>query len=212
LDIEILPARHFIRDESDPAILHEIAASALPPGSSEKAHLAIAQAVSQILPAPLPAHQVSHPRRFTARDFQGTEGDYREYTTPDGVLHTERWWVHPPTLDDTAQAAGKTQPFHFDAPDGLPDGFREGTTAQDGVITTAPAIPEKSPRRYQNGPTANIAAAAAAAAVRIHAPGSEAVVADSSSSSSKRKSLPLKILDEITDRLADLDKISHRLG
>jgi hypothetical protein len=38
------------------------------------------------------------------------------------------------------------------------------------------------------------------------------VVADSSSSSSKRKSLPLKILDEITDRLADLDKISHRLG
>jgi hypothetical protein len=163
IDVEVLPSRHFIRDENESNLLHEIPGSALP-ALREKVHLAMTEAASQILPAPLPANEISHPRRFTALDFPGTEGDHVEYTRPDGVQHSERWWVHPPTLDDTAHEAGKTQPFHFDHPDGLPDGFRAAhSVAQDGAVTTA--VPSKPAlKRYVSGTTEPAAAAAAVTA------------------------------------------------
>jgi hypothetical protein len=185
IDVEVLPSRHFLRDENDPSRLHEIDASALP-ALREKVHIAMTDAVTQhILP---PKTDLSHhPRRFTARDFPGTEGDYVEYTDDAGVLHTERWWVHPPTLDETAHEAGKTQAFHFDHPDGQPDGFRDENDHEvedfptplveaDGTpITPSPAVPTPKPvlKRYVSGSTEKTAAAAAAAALKIHAPTAE---------------------------------------
>jgi hypothetical protein len=63
------------------------------------------------------------PLRFTAREFHGTEGDYKEYMN-NGVPTTETTWVHPPTFDDTMYLAGQTEAFHFGSSNPADDGLR----------------------------------------------------------------------------------------
>lgn len=109
IDVEVLPARHFV--PSHDGTLVEVAESALPGRTVDSVHnWIVAETVSEI---PSNAELHNQPRRFTARKFEGTEGDYREWTTDDGVKHSETTWVHPPVIEDGAMLAGQTVPIHF---------------------------------------------------------------------------------------------------
>lgn len=233
VDIEILPSRHFLADENDPSTLHELPPTALP-ALRQQIHSAMTQAASSILPAPLPENETSHPRKFTARDFPGSEGDATEYTDSEGVLRTEKWWVHPPTLDDTAQLAGKTEAFHFDHPDGQDDGFRAGSSPSSdeivavagGIAPNAAAVPAPSPaapkpvlKRYVSGSTETAAAAAAVAAARIHDPsrdekpvtGSKGASSPSQASSVSSRSTPQSGTTKTTTTAGKLKALPLRI-
>lgn len=122
IDYEVLPARHFV--PLPEGGYREISSSELPPGTGDRVEQVIADAVAQLLPPPPPPGAMHEPRRFTAREFPGAEGDYKEYMSPEGVLQTERWWVHPPTLEDGAYRTGQTEDFHFVHP-AFRDQYRE---------------------------------------------------------------------------------------
>ncbi|KAK0640305.1 hypothetical protein DIS24_g9474 [Lasiodiplodia hormozganensis] len=47
------------------------------------------------------------PRRFTARDFPGTEGNEVRYTTKDGFERTETTWIHAPTIETYMRSPGE---------------------------------------------------------------------------------------------------------
>ena len=70
----------------------------------------IAETASKI-PSDQPAPKGA--RRFTARQFPGTEGDAIQYTTPEGYEHTETTWVHPPELETGGRDTGQTWPMVF---------------------------------------------------------------------------------------------------
>nr|POE72133.1 hypothetical protein CFP56_12009 [Quercus suber] len=108
IDIEVLPARHFVPMEGGYA---EIAEEEVPGRAGKNAQWMIAEMVSKMLPK---GQTSNFPRQFTARQFHGTEGDYKEYVTPEGVKRTETTWVYPPELETGGQLSGQTYPFHFD--------------------------------------------------------------------------------------------------
>lgn len=89
----------------------------------------IAETASKI-PSDQPAPK--GPRQFTARQFPGTEGDAIQYTTPDGVEHTETTWVHPPELETGGQDTGQTWPMIFG----------KGSSS-DGRLRTEESLPSK---------------------------------------------------------------------
>lgn len=116
IDVEVLPARHFV--PSRDGTLVEVPESALPGRAIDSVHnWVIAETVSKI---PSTAPPPSQPRQFTARKFEGTDGDYREWVTDDNVKHSETTWVHPPVADDSAMLAGQTVPIHFGLPEAQP--------------------------------------------------------------------------------------------
>ncbi|CAK4030454.1 Hypothetical predicted protein [Lecanosticta acicola] len=120
IDVEILPARHFVPTADGG--YREISEAEIPHGSNpDRLQQIIQEAVNNSMPK---YDGPSGRRAFTARKFEGTEGDYREHTTPDGAKHTEQWWVHPPTLETGGQESGQTAPFYFDSEDPEDDGFR----------------------------------------------------------------------------------------
>jgi len=57
--------------------------------------------------------KASEPRKFTAREFRGEEGDERTYTTPEGYPRTETTWIHPPQPETGGRETGQTVPFKF---------------------------------------------------------------------------------------------------
>lgn len=118
LDFEVLPPRHFIPVEGGG--LTEITEDQIPGGpSGPDLQVAIANAIASMMP------RVQHPvgpRQFTARKFEGTDGDYKEYIGSDGIKRTEQWWVHPPTLEKESTFAGEARQFHFHSEQ---DGFRD---------------------------------------------------------------------------------------
>ncbi|CZT24320.1 uncharacterized protein RCC_10043 [Ramularia collo-cygni] len=140
LDYEVLPPRHFIPGEvgedGGTAGLIEISADQIPISTRGlDIQAAIANAMSNMMP------RVQHPvpaRQFTARKFEGTEGDYKESITSEGFKRTETWWVHPPTLETDPERTGPTLPFHLHSETRDLDGFR------DGVLDRS-----SDPRQYQ---------------------------------------------------------------
>lgn len=78
-------------------------------------------------------------RQFTARKFEGTEGDDREYIGADGRSVKEKWWVHPPTLEYKTSG---TSAFHFGSKDPENDGLRARLPAGN-VVGVSPRLMEK---------------------------------------------------------------------
>ena len=116
--IEVKPARHYVYTHG--AQLAEIPESRIPgPASRFNQQL--------YLNKPLPESDSKFaPRKFTARTFKGTEGEYTESTAPEGHKMTEQYWVHGPSLETHAPASGQTLPFHFNSPNPADDGLRVG--------------------------------------------------------------------------------------
>jgi len=110
IDIEVLPARHFVPIQDG---LVEIDEEELPGRTRDKVNWAIAEMVSKRMPESRKAAIAR--QRFSARTFEGPEYDDREYVGPEGHPVKEKWWVHPPTLCEDAYRAGQTYPFHFGA-------------------------------------------------------------------------------------------------
>lgn len=108
-EVEVLPARHFVQDENGRR--KEVSPKHLPERDTEYTQRLLTECFKDTLPK---TKMGSKPRQFTARDFRGTEGEYGEYQIPGGPLRSDRWWVHPPTLETGGQETGQTYPFHFD--------------------------------------------------------------------------------------------------
>ncbi|MCJ1404032.1 hypothetical protein MMC11_007256 [Xylographa trunciseda] len=105
IDVEVLPPRHFLPVEGGGLV--EVSADEVP---GRGKNWVIAETASKIPSAgPLP----DGPRKFTARQFVGTEGDDKTYTMPEGYERTEQTWVHPPELETLGQASGQTWPMEF---------------------------------------------------------------------------------------------------
>ncbi|GAB7352497.1 hypothetical protein MBLNU459_g2899t2 [Dothideomycetes sp. NU459] len=118
IDIEVLPARHYVRN--DDGTLREICEDEIPGTSQYKQEWFVAEALSKIPTGGMPPG----PRQFTAKEFVGNEGDYKEYISDKGIPTTETTWVHPPTVATASFLNGKTTPFHLGSPDPAHDGFR----------------------------------------------------------------------------------------
>lgn len=115
----MLPARHFVPTEDGQYV--EISASEIPGRTGDNQPWVIAETVSK---GPSTATPRQGPRQFTAARFENGEGDYKEYTTEDGVKRTEQTWVHPPELEEGGYLTGQTLPFHFGSDNPADDGLR----------------------------------------------------------------------------------------
>ncbi|KAL1304067.1 hypothetical protein AAFC00_000502 [Neodothiora populina] len=125
IDIEVLPARHFVPDGKGGKI--EITEDEIP-GRTGPYHRtwAIVENVSKTEP-------IRGPIRFSARKFHGDEGQYKEYMSAAGVPTTETTWIHPPVLEQYSEFTGQTEPFYFGSEDPRDDGLR--IYAPTGPIT-----------------------------------------------------------------------------
>lgn len=113
-DIEVKPARHFVPVSEGYLELDE---EDIPSRTREKTNWAIAEFVSKSMPD---NQGTGSARQFTARTFEGTDGDDKEYVGPEGYPVKEKWWVHPPTLE---QNTAGTHPFHLGCEDPKDDGL-----------------------------------------------------------------------------------------
>ena len=105
VDVEVLPPRHFLPVEGGGLV--EVSASEVP---GRGRNWVIAETASKI-----PSDQAAPqgPRRFTAREFPGQEGDAVRYIAPEGHEKTEETWVHPPELEEGARLTGQSWPMVF---------------------------------------------------------------------------------------------------
>lgn len=125
-DVEVLPARHFVRSPST-GKLAEIPAPQRRVGERPRWNLVSTASDS--------GWQPSAPRTFTARTFEKEEGIAREYLGEDGVPRTEMTWIHHPTIQDGGQKTGQTEALFMDKlqtpsphgkAHGLPGGWSDG--------------------------------------------------------------------------------------
>jgi hypothetical protein len=141
IDIEVLPARHFVPVQDGYV---EIAEEELPGRTRDKVNWAIAEMVSKRTPAE--SREAAIARTFTARKFVGTEGDDREYIGPEGHPVTEKWWVYPPTVAEDSYRAGQSYPFHFGSANARDDGLKARLPAGN-VVGVSKALLEKRKRQ-----------------------------------------------------------------
>jgi len=141
IDIEVLPARHFVPIQDGYV---EIAEEELPGRTRDKVNWAIAEMVSKRTPAE--SREAAIARTFTARKFVGTEGDDREYIGPEGHPVTEKWWVYPPTVAEDSYRAGQSYPFHFGAADERDNGLKARLPAGN-IVGVSKALLEKRERQ-----------------------------------------------------------------
>ena len=141
IDIEVLPARHFVPIQNGYV---EIAEEELPGRTRDKVNWAIAEMVSKRTPAE--SREAAIARTFTARKFVGTEGDDREYIGPEGHPVTEKWWVYPPTVAEDSYRAGQSYPFHFGSADAKDDGLK-ATLPAGNIVGVSKALLEKRQRQ-----------------------------------------------------------------
>ncbi|SMY27509.1 unnamed protein product [Zymoseptoria tritici ST99CH_1A5] len=117
LEFEVLPARHYVQvPGADGKLgLRELGVEEIPGGRAvaEGLNRAIADAVRAFDPRAVVSHPTASspdksratpsapiiPAVFTARRFEGTDGDMRQWTDEMGVKRSEQTWVHPPTLE-----------------------------------------------------------------------------------------------------------------
>lgn len=161
LDFEVLPAKHYVPHASGGLI--EIPEHEIPGGAamSQHVHQIISSALINAMPqASQPSHIV--PRRFTARKFQGTEGDYKEWIGEDGIKRTEQWWVHPPTI--AKPPMGDDEPshtYHFhwvdrskeEGQNGNDVASKNSETASEGDVAKSGMTPLPPPRGASLGKT-----------------------------------------------------------
>jgi hypothetical protein len=159
IDIEVLPARHFVPIQQG---FVEIDEEELPGRTRDKVHWAIAEMVSKRMPESRDAVVAKH---FSARTFEGVEHDDKEYIGPEGHPVTEKWWVYPPTLGEDAYRAGQTYPFHFGSADPRDDGLK-ATLPAGNIVGVSKRLMEKRQREAER-----MAAAAEGKVVRKPVPG-----------------------------------------
>lgn len=110
VDVEVLPARHFLPVQGGGLV--EVSADDVP---SRGKNWIIAETLSKIpsgRPAPAGGAAPGR-RRFTAREFPGSEGDDKRYITPEGYEKTEQTWIHPPAVETGARDTGQTWPVEI---------------------------------------------------------------------------------------------------
>jgi len=104
-EIEVLPTRHYI--PSSNGELNEVSAASIPGVTGSNQNWQVVEMLSKGAEAPLA------PRAFTARSFEGSEGDYEENVEKDGIHRSKTTWVHPPTLQTGGMETGQTEPLHL---------------------------------------------------------------------------------------------------
>ncbi|RMY96969.1 hypothetical protein D0862_08305 [Hortaea werneckii] len=142
VDIEVLPARHFVPMEGGYA---EISEDEVPGRAGKNAQWAIAETMSKMLPE---SKTTSTPLNFTASRFEGSEYDDKEYVGEDGIKRTEQWWVHPPTIENGGRDSGQTYPFYMGFPDPKDNGLR-ATLPHGNVIGVSPLLAKQQRERLQ---------------------------------------------------------------
>lgn len=108
-EVEVLPARHFVQDVHGRR--HEVRKDQIPgrvPRSYQQMFSAQGGGTSS------PESGALKARHFTARQFAGNEGDFQESRGANGAVQTERWWVHPPTLQQPDSEAGDVYPVQVE--------------------------------------------------------------------------------------------------
>lgn len=141
IDIEVLPARHFVPGNGGYV---EISEDEIPGRTKDKINWVVAETVSKMTPA---TAEHAGPRQFTARKFQGTDGDYKEYAAPEGHPVTETTWVHPPSYEDGGRRTGQTYPFYFGSQTPADDGLR-AKLPEGEIIGMTPLLAQQ--RRAQS--------------------------------------------------------------
>jgi hypothetical protein len=141
IDIEVLPARHFVPIQEGYV---EIAEEELPGRTRDKVNWAIAEMVSKRTPAE--SREAAIARTFSARKFVASEGDEKEYIGPEGHPVNEKWWVYPPTVADDSYRAGQSYPFHFGSADARDDGLKARLPAGN-IVGVSRALLEKRERQ-----------------------------------------------------------------
>ena len=120
IDVQVLPARHFVWDPANPEQEIEITEDQIPGRGGDNSHWVIAETVSK-----LRAGETPHGERiFSARKFGEHEGEARQWTDRQGVQRSEQTWVHAPEVEDGARLTHQSIPFHFGSNDGGQDGIR----------------------------------------------------------------------------------------
>ncbi|GAB1735916.1 hypothetical protein NU219Hw_g5250t1 [Hortaea werneckii] len=142
VDIEVLPARHFVPMEGGYA---EISEDEVPGRAGQNAQWVIAETMSKMLPE---SKTTSTPPNFTASSFEGSEYDDKEYVGEDGIKRTEQWWVHPPTIENGGRDSGQTYPFYMGFPDPKDNGLR-ATLPHGNVIGVSPLLAKQQRERLQ---------------------------------------------------------------
>ncbi|KAM0715959.1 hypothetical protein Q7P37_008473 [Cladosporium fusiforme] len=132
-DIEVKPTRHYVPVQDG---YLEVDEDDLPGRTRQKTNWAVAEFVSKSMPD---IRGAASARRFTARKFEGNDGDDREYIGPDGHPVKEKWWVHPPTLENNTR---DSYPFHFGSENPKDDGLK-ATLPAGNVIGISPRLMEK---------------------------------------------------------------------
>ena len=103
VDVEVLPARHFLPVEGGGLV--EISRDEVPGRGREWVIAETASRTRSDQPVP---QAIS---RFSAREFTGSEGDFKRYIAPEGFERTEETWVHPPELETGGRDTGQTWPL-----------------------------------------------------------------------------------------------------
>ncbi|KAK5136626.1 hypothetical protein LTR08_002640 [Meristemomyces frigidus] len=142
IDIEVLPARHFVPVDGGYA---EIAEEEVPGQAGVNAQWIIAETMSKLMPE---SKGPVIPQQFTARKFSGTDGDYTESIAPEGHKRTEQWWVHPPTIEEGGKRTGQTYAFHIGSPDPRDDGLRAHLPT-GSVIGVSPLLAKQQRKRLR---------------------------------------------------------------
>ncbi|TKA33641.1 hypothetical protein B0A50_00477 [Salinomyces thailandicus] len=133
VDIEVLPARHFVPVDGGYA---EISEDEVPGQTGVNAQWVIAETLSKLLPE---SKGPVIPQQFSAAKFQGPDWDDKEYVGKDGVKRTEQWWVHPPTIETGARDSGQSYPFYMGFPDPKDNGLR-AKLPHGNVIGVSPLL------------------------------------------------------------------------
>ena len=105
VDVEVLPARHFLPVEGGGLV--EISRDEVPGRGRQWVIAETASKTRSDQPVP---QAIS---RFTAREFTGSEGEFKRYITPEGFERTEQTWVHPPELETGGRDTGQTWPLEL---------------------------------------------------------------------------------------------------
>ncbi|TLD34869.1 alcohol dehydrogenase [Venturia nashicola] len=154
-DVEVLPAKHFVRDPNTGALTEIPAPNPARAGGHPQWKLLTTDSDSGWQPAA--------PRAFTARTFGKDEGMEKEYVGQDGVPRTETTWIHPPTIQERGYQTGQTEALFMDElndakskrkTNGLPGGRSDGVQERDGQICNGNRygpIKEEKVRRHLVG-------------------------------------------------------------
>ena len=137
VDVEVLPARHFL--PVDGGDLVEVRAEDVPGRSKD---WVIAETLTKrrsLGSAPMER------RQFTARRFDGDEGDAKYSIAPEGYERTEQTWVHPPEIEIGARATGQTWPLEMSMGGLSLDDRDDHGRPSSSSKTSSPAPPQPPP-------------------------------------------------------------------